>query len=319
MQGNAPINPFYLFQNFTIMVHTYIHTYHSNCRFLHNLRKWASHCAGKQLTNPIKILPIKTSQFIYIALAIGTIFTSCDTPIVIETDKEQTDTKKSTLRSQTEYSLLDLLGNACIPENFGIPDCNDSLFVDTVVINNLPNYPHCKFTVIFHTYICDLGNLLDVTVGDFQILHHDCLSFSNDLQNPNIQSIYSTFIADFDLSVWEVLEEYIIDKYFDDPNIFNCGSGMFWNINFVRSACYRMPTFMQGEGIEVIYKVSCGSQCCEKHTRVCRNQDGTLNLTTYDATNPWFITCDGPDILMNSEYWLNNVVTMDPCRVRCPN
>lgn len=126
------------------------------------------------------------------------------------------------------------------------------------------------------------------------------------------------FIADFDLAIWREIETYLVNTHFNDSGLFNCGEGMFWNINYVRAACIRTPTFTQENGLQVSYKFSCGSQCCERHTRICRNEDGTLNLTTYDATNPWSIDCDGPDILMDSDLWLGKVEFMDNCRVRCP-
>jgi hypothetical protein len=86
--------------------------------------------------------------------------------------------------------LLDLLGTACVPNSINIgAGCNDSTFVDTVVITNHPMYPGCNFKLIYKRQECGGGSIKDVTIGDFQILEHNCLQFSTDLNNNYNQSI----------------------------------------------------------------------------------------------------------------------------------
>jgi len=230
--------------------------------------------------------------------------------------------------------LIDLLGTACIPEDNSIPGCNDTTFVDTMVISDLSMYPNCNFTVVFEFYECEdlSGDFQDITVGDFQVLDHDCDSFSNDLGNYINGTISSDFVTDFDLEMWDTIEMRLIEREFTDTTRFNCdvgpGVGRHWNINFIRVSCYTLyyyvlpgPFPCENCAPEYNYiKTPCGSQCCERHTRVCRESDGTLRIETYDATSPFSIDCSdenflAPTALIGDDFQILG----DSCRIMCPN
>lgn len=234
----------------------------------------------------------------------------------------------------SDLNLIDLLGTACIPEDNSIPGCNDTTFVDTMVISDLNRYPNCNFTVIFEFYKCEdlSGDFQDITVGDFQILDHDCDSFSNDLGNYINETISSDFVTDFDLEMWDTIQMRLIEREFTDTTRFNCelgpGAGRYWNINFIRVSCYTLYYYVipgsnpcETCAPEYNYlKSPCGAQCCERHTRVCREPDGTLRIETYDATNPFSINCSdenflAPTALIGDEYQILG----DSCRIMCPD
>lgn len=220
--------------------------------------------------------------------------------------------------------LLDLLGTSCVPGSIVFPGiCNDTIFTDTVNVS-IAQFPGCNFTVIYHRFECELSGLLDVTVGDFQILDHDCQEFSDDILNPYVQSIWTDYIIDFEIAVWDEIETQLINQYFDDEDDYNCGQGGYWNINYIRSSCYNyVTTYIQEgpyieEGLGISTKISCGSQCCERHTRICRNPDGTLNITKYDATNPFAIDCSDDAFLMDPPIRIGKPIWQSGCRVTCP-
>ena len=216
--------------------------------------------------------------------------------------------------------LLDLLGTACVPSSIVIPGaCNDTIYTDTVVITNHSMYPGCSFKVIFKRQECKIPSFKDVTVGDFQILDHDCPQFSIDLDNNYNQSIWSSYIIDFETEMWNNIRDHIIAQNVVG-NDYICMQGVFFYINFIRASCYRyVSTIRKHGGLGISTKLACGSQCCERHTRVCRNTDGTLNIVQSDVTNPFTISCSDPSFLMDPPIWLGKVEWITPCKVTCPN
>ena len=228
--------------------------------------------------------------------------------------------KGETVTRGTE-NLLDLLGTSCVPSTIVVPGiCNDTTFVDTLLVTGHPMYPGCAFTLIFYRQECTSGPFTDVTIGDFQIVNHNCLQFSNDLINNFNQSIWSSYIIDFETGMWNSIREIIISENLTGDR-FQCLAGVFFQINFIRASCYRYALVVTREdGIGVYNKLSCGSQCCERHTKVCRKPDGTLQLTQYDATNPFAINCSDPAFLTDPPLWLKGrVIEITPCGVSCPN
>ena len=251
------------------------------------------------------LVAIMTTFFIY----------SC----VNDTDK-QSLTSPLNIENRSNGDLLDLLGTACVPSSIVIPGaCNDTIYTDTVEIMNHNMYPGCTFKLIFKRQECKLGSSLeDVTIGDFQILEHNCSQFSTDLFNYYNQSIWSNYIIDFESEMWNKIRDYIISQKVTG-NKFPCLGGVFFNINFIRASCYRYASIIQKNGLGISTKLACGSQCCERHTRVCRNQDGSLNITQNDVTNPWSIDCSDPSFLTDPPLWLGRVEWLTNCLVTCPN
>ena len=232
---------------------------------------------------------------------------------------EKEISKDITAKSRAEKrDLLDLLGTACVPGNIVVPGaCNDTIFVDTLIITDLPQYPGCKFKVIYKRQECKIPSIRDITIGDFQILEHDCDAFSADINNKWNQSIWSDFIIDFELSVYGAVQNHLITQNVTEE--FNCLEGVLFTINFIRASCYRYASVRQKNGQSVSTKLTCGSQCCERHTRVCRNPDGTFNITTNDVTNPSNVDCGDPAFLTNPPYWLGRPDWITECTVICPN
>ena len=212
------------------------------------------------------------------------------------------------------------MGTACVPSSINIGfGCNDTTYIDTVVINSLSQYPGCIFKVIFQRQECKVGSTLeDVTIGDFQILEHNCSQFSIDINNNYNQSIWSSFIINFETSMWNSIRDYLIALKVTG-NKFLCGQGKWFNINFIRASCYRYASGIQRNGLAISTKLSCGSQCCERHTTVCRNQNGTLQITQNDVTNPFNIDCSDPPFLTEPPVWLGRIEWITSCKVTCPN
>ena len=217
--------------------------------------------------------------------------------------------------------LIDLLGTSCVPGTINIGGgCNDTLYVDTLVVTNHVMYPGCSFKIIFQRRECKLGSSFeDVTVGDFQILEHNCPQFSTDLDNTYNQSIWSDYIIDFETEMWNKIRDYLISQKVTGEK-FKCTQGVYFNINFIRASCYRcVTTKTRSGGLGVSTKLACGSQCCERHTRVCRQLDGTLKIVQTDVTNPFNITCSGSSFLTDPPIWLGHIEWQTPCMVTCPN
>jgi hypothetical protein len=241
--------------------------------------------------------------------------------------EEQNQNSKVASQRSSQLDLLDLLGTSCTPDNIFDPSgsgCNDKLNVETLTLNNLPQYPGCTFKVTFKWLICDGGSLVDLTVGDFQILEHNCPQFSEDIKDKWNQTVFSEFIQDFETSVWNSIETHFIAKYMT-PGKFNCGQGAFLNINYIRASCAKyactLPTFETFEQpLGICTKIACGSECCPRATKICRKADGTLNIETeYD---PFVANCGAPAFLNNPElpepFKSAPLIGVTPCFFFCP-
>jgi hypothetical protein len=239
-------------------------------------------------------------------------FTSCDR----FTNESELNENHLEVSLRSSGDLIDLLGTACVPSSIVLPGlCNDTTFLDTIDVT-LVSYPGCTFTIIFQTLYCGYAGFQDVTVGDFQIVEHDCAAFSNDINNNWNQTIWSSFITDFELEVYNEIQDYLIEQNVGEGS-FNCSSGAYWNINFIRASCYRYASTTQLNGYLTSVKLACGSQCCERHTRVCVQSDGTLFIDTYDTTNPWSIDCSDPAFLIQPPVWIGRPEWITNCTVSC--
>lgn len=230
--------------------------------------------------------------------------------------EKQSSFENSEVENRSGGDLLDLLGTACVPSTIVIPNvCNDTTYTDTVVITSHSIYPGCSFTLIFKRQECLWGGLADVTIGDFQIYDHNCPQFSLDIDNNYNQSIWSNYIIDFETEMWNKLRDHTIEQKVTG-NLYSCGQSVFFNINFIRASCYRYVSTKRKEGgLGISTKLACGSQCCERHTRVCRRADGTLNITQSDVTNPSNIKCNDPSFLTDPPIWIGKVEWITPCLV----
>ncbi len=226
-----------------------------------------------------------------------------------------------TVETRGGGDLLDLLGTACVPSSIVIPGaCNDTTFVDTLVVTNHPMYPGCSFKLIFKRQECKLGSSFeDVTIGDFQIFEHNCPQFSTDINSKYNQSIWSSYIINFETGMWNKIRDYLISQRVTGTK-YLCGQGKWFNINFIRASCYRYASIIQKNGLGISTKLSCGSQCCQRHTTVCRKSDGSLQITQNDVTNPFTIDCSDPAFLTDPPIWIKGKITwITPCSVTCPN
>ena len=223
-----------------------------------------------------------------------------------------------------DNTLLDLLGNSCLDlkTNIVIPGwCNDTTYLDTIDITGLNLFPGCSFKIVFKYYICQLGNLMDITVGDYQIISHDCPGFSQYINDNFHLSIFSNFIQNFDLQVYLKLEEYFINIFATNNLLHPCGTGVYFNITFVSASCYKYCWYTEFDPIrrisyDLIAKVACGTDCCERHTKVCVLPDGSLSRQTYIAPHypPY---CIGENILISEPIPIN-CIDLTNCTYRCP-
>lgn len=260
---------------------------------------------------------MKNLKFLYglMVVILSTVFIySC----AKETEKPNLNSN-STTETRVSGDLLDLLGTSCVPNSILVPGvCNDPVFTDTMLITNHPMYPGCTFKLIFKRQECRNFTFLDITIGDFQILEHNCPQFSTDINNNYNQSIWSSYIINFETAMWNAIRDQVISQNVTG-NKFLCGIGQYVNINFIRASCYRyVSTKIKEGGLGISTKLSCGSQCCLSFTRVCRKADGTLQITQTDDTDPFAIDCSDPAFLMDPPLWLGKIDFITPCTITCP-
>src|SRR5690606_19293507 len=92
-------------------------------------------------------------------------------------------TVPSIIVNRGSEDFLEVVGESCVPGSIDIGlGCNDVEYNDTLAIT-LSAYPGCTFIVAYKHYECEAAGLFDYTMGDFQILSHDCANFSADVNN----------------------------------------------------------------------------------------------------------------------------------------
>ncbi len=235
----------------------------------------------KKSTLPISLLFIAIS----IAMISQSILSCKDEAITLQNDKDQIISSRGGEEGDLSTSdVLKLLGTACVPGSINIGvGCNDVEYTDTAAVS-LPGYSGCTFTVVYHYYLCTAGSTLtDFTMGDFQILSHNCSAFTAALGGALTSggSTLTNFVESFELSIYNALQTQIIAQYVPVGSNYQCLHGVFFNILFIKASCYKRCFFTLGNGAQTYVKVACGADCCERHTRVCRDANNALVSETY--------------------------------------
>ena len=215
--------------------------------------------------------------------------------------------------------LLELLGESCLPGDIleVSPGCNDVKFTDTVNIT-LPGYTGCTFTVVYNHYECWAGSfMVDYTMGDFQILSHNCSAFDAALNSAFTAGgiSYTTFIENFETQILNQLEDLVLAQYVPTGS-FPCLQAIFFNIYFIRASCYKNCIVELNNGLSSIMKIACGADCCQRHTRACRNSFGQLYTETY-YTPAYPPTCEDPPVFTGNSL-LSRCMRETPCTYHCP-
>ncbi len=263
---------------------------------------------------------LKNSSFgiviFLLLIGIALIPTACkDEAIPIQNEKESVITYRNGETLSTK-SVLELLGESCVPGSINIGvGCNDIEYIDTMQIA-IPGYIGCTFTVVFKYYLCSAGGMTDFTMGDFQIISHNCSAFTTAFNSAITAggSSLSTFITNFELSILNQIEQAIIAQYVP-IGTFPCLQGLFFNIIFIKASCYYNCIIDYPNGSTSYIKVACGVDCCERHTRVCRNSQGVYTEVEYVEPDGVFCV-DAPDFGENPVLQLCTRQTN--CSYKCP-
>lgn len=210
---------------------------------------------------------------------------------------------------------MDLLGESCVPEES--QGCNGIEYIDTMVVS-IPGYTGCSFTIVFKHWECWIGTLLaDYTVGDFQIIHHNCSAFSTALNTAFNAggSTFTTFVASFESAIYNAIQTNVINTYVPTGS-FPCLQGLFFNITFLRASCYKECIILFDNNTASLVKIVCGTDCCEIHTTACRDSHGQLVTDTYYAPS-YPPTCENAPIFTGNPILLKCTRTAE-CSYRCP-
>lgn len=213
--------------------------------------------------------------------------------------------------------VLELLGDACVPGSIHIgTGCNDIEYLDTMQIT-LPGYTGCTFTIVWKYYLCAAGGLLDYTMSDFQIISHNCSAFSTAFNSAITTggSTLTTFITNTELAIYNQLEAALIAQYVP-TGTYPCLQGLFFNIIFIKASCYYNCIIEYQNGSSSYVKVACGVDCCERHTRVCRNAQGNL-YTEVEYVHPDGIFCEDPPDFEDNPV-LELCTRQTNCSYKCP-
>jgi len=214
--------------------------------------------------------------------------------------------------------LIQLLGESCVPGSIDIGfGCNDVEYIDTMVIT-LPAYSGCTFTSVYKKYECSAGGLFDYTMGDFQVLSHNCSAFSTALNGSYVTGAasFNAFVENFELAIYNQIQSNIIASYVP-VGTYACLQGLFFNIIFIKASCYKRCIIEFSNGYASYMKIACGSDCCERHTRVCRNSLGALYIETLNAP-AYPPSCDNPPSFPGNML-LSRCIRETACSYSCPD
>lgn len=189
-------------------------------------------------------------------------------------------------------NLLDVLGTDCTDGRYqpsGDPNCPGIPEERTIDVTGLPDYPGCTFKVTFKQYTCRLGTLTDIAVSDYQIVSHDCQKFSGEIANSSLPDFNNTneLRETFELQMYEAIEDFIIaeELSIQVDSFYRCQKGRLFEVNHFASSCYKYCyDLYQYDGEIPLWNQikigGCGTECCEVHTRICVEKDGTINKET---------------------------------------
>lgn len=234
--------------------------------------------------------------FLILSMLLGIAFIpiGCKDETAIEpSTKESVITYRNGETLSTRY-VLELLGNACVPGSIHVGvGCNDIEYTDTMQIA-LPGYTGCTFTVVFKHYECGPVGLFDYTMSDFQIISHNCAAFTTAFNNAITTggSTLATFITNTEIAIYNQIEAAILAQYVPTGS-YPCLQGILFNIIFIKASCYYHCIIENPNSTSTYVKVACGVDCCERHTRVCRNAQGNL-YTEVEYVHPDGIFCEDP-------------------------
>ena len=181
----------------------------------------------------------------------------------------------------------------------------------------LPSYTGCTFTVVYKHYECTAGSLTDYTMGDFQILSHNCPAFTSALNSAFTAggATFSTFTDNFENAIALQIQQSILAANVP-TGTFPCLQGLFFNINFLRASCYKRCQLSFSNGTASYIKIACGADCCERHTTACRDQFGVLQTSTY-YVHPSPPTCTDAPIFSGNPV-LSRCIRQSSCTYSCP-
>lgn len=240
-----------------------------------------------------KIRKITAGFLVILLIAVLSISLSrCkDDSLIPMNKKENTLTVRGGEDDPTTTDILELLGTACVPDIDEGNGCNDVEYTATTTVY-LPAYTGCSFTVVYHYYECSIGGYLtDLTVGDFQILSHNCSGFTSGLNSALTAggATLTNFLETFEAAVYSQLEHQLIASFVPVNGPYECLHGIYLNITFRRASCYKRCFFALHSGAETYVKVSCGSDCCERQNFVCRDEHGNIVTDVYyvDPSPPY--------------------------------
>ncbi|MGB4849545.1 MAG: hypothetical protein WBP41_16600 [Saprospiraceae bacterium] len=213
--------------------------------------------------------------------------------------------------------ILDLVGIACVPGSIDIGvGCNDVEYTDTATVY-LSTYTGCAFTIVYHYYTCSAGSLIDYTMGDFQLLSHNCSAFNSALNSALTAggATLTDFVENFELAIYNQLQQQIIAEYVPIGSPYTCLHGLFFNIIFIKSSCYYRCFYNLSNEAQSYVKVACGVDCCERHTRVCRDANNALVIET-EYVHPSPPYCQDPPSFPDSKV-LKRCVRTTSCQYKC--
>ncbi len=181
--------------------------------------------------------------------------------------------------------------------------------LETTLIH--PDYPGCSFPVTVKYNVCfDHPELPDaIYVGDIEWGEHNCSEFSSDvlevflLGNPDLND----FIVDFLDKSYIALEPNLVSI---TGGIVQCGGETAsTTITWVWSSCYALclSKYWNKTGQEQVNfkKYSCASSgCCQRTTKLCRNDSGEIVRTTSTSATLYDDNCEGSsvdDTLLDSD------------------
>jgi hypothetical protein len=149
---------------------------------------------------------------------------------------------------------------------------------------------------VYSYLICDFWGLRDISVGDYQLISHDCEDFSDDIESPSTSTIFSNFIHEFDQKIYSAINAYLLSLV--NPQSYPCGFSAYIQITFYTASCYRYCiAYVSGTEIVGVTKAACGVECCEYQTSWCFDQLGNPVQINAGFAPPYPPSCDKEEIL----------------------
>lgn len=173
------------------------------------------------------------------------------------------ESNTSTQNMSTDISVeTRTIGDGCKPASPDYPCSGELLFGQGIII---PSYPGCTFEVKAEYHYCIQGGVRIYSVGDVEIVSHDCIQFSIDLKAAKNNGTLDQFTYNINRQLMDAIGFKLITTTPVNPS----NPSLTQRVEFIVASCNKY-CYVPGKGDKFEFghyvKRKCTDACCRRAT-----------------------------------------------------